>query len=339
MGVKVRQKKLSDGSIALYLDIYHKGSRKKEWLNLYLTKDKMRNRESLHVAETRCAQRQIELAAAPSGVAPTFKRKGNFVQFFEDCSKTKNRSWNTVLLYLTEFTGGSLSFDAINNKWLEDFQKFLLKSVSPNSASTYYNKIKAALELATRDGMYTVNPAKTVKPLHQKSAERIFLTIDEVRLLSETPCNDTEVKRAFLFSCFTGLRLSDVKALRWGNVLNDRLHFKQKKTGGQEYLPISKSAQALLGASGEKQQLVFRLPKSEWGIWDNVVKWGEKAGIEKHISFHTSRHTFATLALSNNVDLYTVSKLLGHSSIAHTQIYAKVVDKQKRQAVDLLPEL
>ena len=68
-------------------------------------------------------------------------------------------------------------------------------------------------------------------------------------------------------------------------------------------------------------------------------KWVADAGINKHISFHCSRHTFATLMLAKGADLYTVSKLLGHTNITNTQIYAKVVNEAKMKALDLLPSL
>ena len=72
----------------------------------------------------------------------------------------------------------------------------------------------------------------------------------------------------------------------------------------------------------------------------NVIKpWCKHAGIDKRVSFHTARHTFATLALTQGVDLYTVSKLLGHKTIQATQIYAKIVDEKKKAAMELLPTI
>ena len=79
---------------------------------------------------------------------------------------------------------------------------------------------------------------------------------------------------------------------------------------------------------------------SNASLSDNLRKWTKMAGIHnKHVSFHVARHTFATLELSLGVDLYTVSKLLGHTNISTTQVYAKVVDKQKEHAVGLMDKL
>jgi len=70
-----------------------------------------------------------------------------------------------------------------------------------------------------------------------------------------------------------------------------------------------------------------------------LKKWAKEAGINKNLSSHVARHSFATMALSSGADLYTVSKLLGHRNIATTQIYAKIIDKKKEEAVDMLPPL
>ena len=70
-----------------------------------------------------------------------------------------------------------------------------------------------------------------------------------------------------------------------------------------------------------------------------LKEWGVESGVGKEITFHASRHTFATLALTYGADIYTVSKLLGHHSIKTTQIYAEVVDEKKVKAVDLIPEV
>lgn len=339
MAITIRKKKLANDTMALYLDIYVQGTRRRQHLNLFLTKDRNQNREAMRIAETLRAQKELELAALPTGLAPTFKRRGNFIQFFEELAASKNRTWMTVLIYLKDFAGESVSFESIDKTWLERFQDHLTVEVSENSASTYYNKICAALEIATNDGIYPRNPSKGARKLKQRPAERVFLTIDEIRLLAATPCDDETVKQAFLFSCFSGLRLSDVSRLRWSQVHGNQIHFTQKKTGAQEYLPLSPAALNIIASQPKKGTLIFEMSPSSWYIWNVVTRWSKSAGIGKHISFHNSRHTFATLALTNNVDIYTVSKLLGHTDIRNTQIYAKVIDKRKQEAVNLLPNL
>lgn len=164
--------------------------------------------------------------------------------------------------------------------------------------------------------------------------------------MSYTECLNSEVKRAFLFACYTGLRFSDLKKLTWGKIQPEngrhKLQYRQKKTGGFEYFPLSETANKLLKDDSNiinfPNKQVFKLPVLRY--YNYVLKqWAKKAGIGKHLSSHVARHTFATLALTNGVDLYTVSKLLGHRDIAATQIYAKIIDKKKEEAVDMLPPL
>lgn len=171
----------------------------------------------------------------------------------------------------------------------------------------------------------------------------MYLTIEELQKLVQTDMAYPELRRAFLFSCLTGLRRSDIAKLTWGEVHQQgafvRLIFKQKKTGGQEYLDINEQAAELLGVRGKPQDLVF--PYMISPDWQNSIiqQWVYKAGINKKISFHCGRHTFAVMMLDLGTDLYTLSKLLGHKSISTTQIYAKVLDKNKQAAVSSIPSI
>jgi len=183
------------------------------------------------------------------------------------------------------------------------------------------------------------NPFAGVEHVKPKETERAFLTIEELRQLAAAECRYPEVKRAFLFSSFSGLRISDVRRLTWSNVRNGKLEFRQKKTDGVEYLPLSEQARRLLGENGVSEQHVFNLPRSLWTIEKVLRAWAREASIDKHLTFHVSRHTFATMALSHDVDLFTVSKLLGHKDISTTQIYARIIDKKMQEAVSRLPEI
>ena len=171
----------------------------------------------------------------------------------------------------------------------------------------------------------------------------MYLTIDEVRKLAQTPCRSEEVKTAFLFSCLTGLRRSDIAKLTWGEVHQQgeftRIIFRQKKTGGQEYLDITKQAAALMGERGADDERVFKWFNSPGSTNDIIRVWVANAGINKDITFHCGRHTFATMMLDLGADIYTVSKLLGHADISTTQIYAKVLDKKKQAAVAAIPDV
>ena len=174
---------------------------------------------------------------------------------------------------------------------------------------------------------------------------RQYLTMEEVKKLVATDCKYPQLKRAFLFGCFTGLRKSDIMKLTWGEVQTfdgyTRLVFKQKKTGGQEYLDIPKVADEYIGERGDAKSidLVFPLFKYSSETSLELRRWAMQAGITKDFTFHCSRHTFAVLLLNSGADIYTVSKLLGHHELQTTQIYAHVLDKKKQDAVTIISNL
>ena len=114
--------------------------------------------------------------------------------------------------------------------------------------------------------------------------------------------------------------------------------FHQKKTGGLEYLDITKQAADLLGEPAQPDDHVFSLPSPTYTN-ANLRIWASRAGINKHLTFHSGRHTFAVMMLTLGVGLYTVSKLLGHRDIKTTQIYARIVDSKKQEAVDIIPKI
>ena len=154
-----------------------------------------------------------------------------------------------------------------------------------------------------------------------------------------TECSHEIVKRAFMFSCYCGLRLSDVYALKWKDLVRDgdiwRVGIVMKKTATPNYLPLSKQATAWMpgrGDAADSNNVFARLPKGQY-LNDLIKAWAKEAGLSKHVTFHTSRHTFATMLLTLGADLYTVSKLLGHANVKTTQIYGKIVDQKKDDAV------
>ena len=174
---------------------------------------------------------------------------------------------------------------------------------------------------------------------------REYLTIEELKRLASTECLYPEVGRAFLFSCLTGLRRSDIVKLTWGEVSTlagrTRLIYRQKKTRSQEYLDITAQAAELLGERGDAgpDDLVFDSIYHPQRTIDILRGWAAMAGIDKNITFHSGRHTFAVMMLTLGTDIYTVSKLLGHRSLQTTQIYAKIVDAKKQEAVDNIPQI
>jgi integrase len=254
-----------------------------------------------------------------------------------------------MLKHLKAYCDQQTTFRDIDSNFIEGFKDYLqtkakTKSKTPlsrNSQSSYFNKFRASMSEAYDKGIINDNPAKRTKGIKQEDTHREYLTLDEIRSLAKTECKHSVLKRAFIFSCLTGMRWSDINKLTWSEVHQEndgwRIIFRQKKTRGQEYLDISPEAIPYLGEPSTQEERVFVGLK--YSGWYNIElqRWIMRAGITKNITFHCGRHTFAVLMLELENDIYTVSKLLGHRDLKTTQVYAKIIDEKKRQAVNRIP--
>lgn len=185
---------------------------------------------------------------------------------------------------------------------MEAFRTFLMSApqgggksgtLSQNTASTYFSIFKVSLKQAFIDGYLTIDISAKVKGIQEQESRREFLTVEELNSLAQAPC-DPLLKRAALFSALTGIRHCDIQKLKWSEVeeFNGgyRLNFTQQKTKGVEYMSISEQAFELCGERQDGDLLVFAgLTDPSW-INRPVKKWGEAAGIKKHITFHLGRH-------------------------------------------------
>lgn len=259
-------------------------------------------------------------------------------------------NWTRVGKLLSIFSEGKpIPFRKINVKLLEDLKLFMLTApqggnkkgtLSQNSAATYFSIVKAGLHRAFIDEYLTVDIAAKVKGISELKVKRETLTLEEAELLAQTPCENEVLKRAFFFAILTGIRLCDIHELTWGEIQKTstgwRVDFTQRKTHVVDYLPINEQAYSLCGEPGEHDQQIFAgLTGSSW-ISRPLKKWIAASGIKKHITFHCSRHTFATLQLENGTDIFVVKGMLGHTNVKTTQIYAHIVDKSKRNAAEVL---
>lgn len=282
----------------------------------------------------------------------------NFIEYFEHEIKRRHKvnsdsiriNWNRVCeLIKIHANSDVIPFSRIDLKYIEDFKQFMLTApqggkkkgiVSRNTAVTYFFIFKAALKQAFIDGYLTIDLSAKVKGIPEQESRREYLTLDELNTLASTECDRPIIKRAALFSALTGMRHVDIQKLKWKEIVRDgdhwRVNFTQQKTKGVEYTPISEQAYLLCGNRLDGERLVFEgLPAPSW-ISDPLARWIKAAGITKHITFHCFRHTFATLQLANGTDIYTVSKMLGHTNVRTTQIYTKVVDAKKESAADAI---
>jgi integrase len=379
--IKVRYKTLANGNRSIYLDYYSEGKRKYDFLRLYLVPetspiDKVQNREMLNLANSIKSARIVELQNGVNGFSySNVKQKARLIDFIRDLANEKrqaagavrgqHQSYDILVKRLVEYSGEQTVFKQVTKEFCVGFLEYL--NAAPNkvyrpggsemftsgllSENTKYCYIKVftvALNRAVREGILPNNPlsllSKQERPKRQLD-NREYLTIDEVRQLVKTPCRKPIVKSAFLFSCFSGLRYSDITALTWDRLQADNegktvVRYTQKKTAKPENLQLSDEALKFLPdrAGADAKDRIF--PLSNNGYTNETVKsWILAAGITKRITFHVGRHTNATLLLSLGVPIETVSKLLGHSDIQTTQIYAKVIDKNKRAAVSKLDGL
>lgn len=377
INVTLRKKKLKSGKLSLYLDFYPPildnktgKSTRREFLGLHIFEkpkslfDKKENEELLKIANSILLKRKTELLKPEVYSAYELERLKQkelseqcFIQYFKKQVKKKTgtnySNWVSTLSYLEEYSGGYLQFELINLEFLEGFKVFLLNTkskrssrakLSQNTASSYFNKIKAALREAYKNGYLLKDINAQVESIKEAEVRREFLTIEELNSLIKTPCNDMLLKRAALFSALTGLRFSDIKKLTWKELefINEQgyfINYEQQKTKGVEVLPIGEQAYQLTeGVINPKdmpqnKQVFEGLTYSAYRN-KHLHQWLGAAGITKEITFHNFRHSFATLQLSKGTDIYTVSKMLGHKSIKTTQIYGKVVNQLKREATE-----
>ena len=354
--VKIRERKRASGDTYLFLDIYNKGERKQESTGLYYSPKSNNKRDIKLRAEILRKEREKEL---DSGYLGDSKREIDFISYFKDHNESRgyenaDNPYYCALKRLEKFVEGKnikTTFDRLefNSKFFEEFVSYLLANVSRNSAWTYFNKVKAVLNKAIRERIILNSPVKNLK-ISWQEVEKVYVTLEEIKQLINVPCKYPHIKFAFLFSCYTGLRLSDIRKLKWNDIKKDSkdsfvLHFRQKKTTGFEYFPLSQTALNLIYATIEDKKIIphpetfiFNLPYIS-KIERTLSSWMKKAEINKHITFNSGRHSFAVNSLSLDVDIFTVSKLLGHRDLKTTMVYAKVVDQKKQQAVDRLPSL
>jgi len=280
------------------------------------------------------------------------KGKLSFISYYEQqMDKRKGNNYNVWLSaynYLKTFADGRLIFANLDEKFCNEYRDYLLTAkskrrhtttLSQNTAHSYFNKFKATLKQAFKDKLLMYDLNALITPIKQADTKRVFLSLEEVNLLIKAECLNPLLKRASLFSILTGLRFSDIEKLKWSEIIcnsenNYSIEFQQKKVSRHEYLPISIQAYNLLGDPKEQEEKVFDGLK--YSAYQNqiLLKWARAAGITKHITFHSFRHTYATLQLSEKTDIITISKMLGHKDLKTTLIYAKVVNESKREATN-----
>ncbi len=366
--VFLRDKAIAKGRKSLYLDFYpavvHPGTgqqTRREFLGLYLYSktaspmESQHNKETKALAESIRAKRQLEIQNGQYGVASDTKKKTDFIAFFRQLADKRFSSegnygnWSSAYNYLTDYFAHGLTVGDLTQERIEGFKEYLIEEtdLAQNSKAAYFSKFKAAIKQAFMDGLLREDLGKRVPAILQEETKREFVTIEELQTLAKTACDIPVIKNAFIFSALTGLRLSDVRKLTWGEVQGSEegghfIRFAQQKTKGQETVTLALPVLKFMGERRDKSQPVFPELPEKIGGWQaaKMTQWFMRAGIDrKKLTFHCARHSFATIQLTLGTDIYTVSKLLGHKELKTTQIYAKVVDQKKTDAINRMNSL
>ena len=351
MAVNLRKKYYGKESVSkknrpyrFQLDYSHQGKRVRETIKdvEFLPSDtKEIRKQKERIINKIKADLEIDLANQSNGLIRRQFKKASFIKYFQSIADTKNPntkgSWDNTLKHIEEFHGTKLKFEDVNERWLERFSDYLNKKLSQNSARTYLQKVNTALKQAVKQKIIINNPYDYVSKLKKEEKEMVYLTKDEVQEIINTEFFDNEVKNAFLFGCYTGLRFSDITSLKWSNIKDNQIQLTQTKTKGAVYIPLNSNAERVLTLQSNTTTNIFKLSRHNSSVNRTLKKLIDKTSVDKDVSFHTSRHTFATLLISSGVNVFTVSKLLGHKDIESTLVYAKVISEEKEKAVKSMP--
>ena len=378
MKVEIKERALKGGNRGLYLEYYEKGFRKRENLHLYLIPEDAPNAKGIN---KRTYLKAMAVRSDRILNPPEFGKKpedgidctttwlewcDEYIRYSAECGngesamrhkRTARKRIGEYLertdkadILLKDVTSEVVSglYDYMRNDYRNPGQiKVREGKLSEYSLLHFGQTVNAIFNKALREGRIGYNPLRGLNKLERFKApdkHREYLTPDELeRFLAVKTAAETEhqVQTAFGFSCMTGLRLGDVRRLRWGDIkpMGDgwAVSIVQQKTGSPVTVPLNNLALSLLPARPENDdQNVFHLPRESGRVTKHIRNIRDKAGITgKELTYHCSRHTAATLAISAGAELYSVSKILGHKNLVSTQVYAKVNLEKKIEAVNL----
>ena len=378
MKVEIKERALKGENRGLYLEYYEKGFRKRENLHLYLIPEDAPNAKGIN---KRTYLKAMAVRSDRILNPPEFGKKpedgidctttwlewcDDYIRYSASCGngrsamQHKNSVRKRIGEYLdrigrtdillkdvtTEVISGL--YDYMRNDYRNPGQiKVRDGRLADYTLRHFGETVNALFNKALREGRIGYNPLRglnTLERFHAPDKHREYLTPEELKLfLAVETTTETEhhVQTAFGFSCMTGLRLGDVRRLRWGDIKpmgeGWAVSIVQQKTGNPVTVPLNGLALSLLPPRPENDdENVFRLPGKSGKVTKYVRSIRDKAGITgKELTFHCSRHTAATLAISAGAELYSVSKILGHRNLVSTQVYAKVNLEKKIEAVNL----
>lgn len=283
-----------------------------------------------------------------------FSRRLDFIEYFEYkiryrkskmlISEGSARINRSTYKRLKQYQS-SIMFHEIDRVFLEEFAAWL-KIEKENEDSTIWGRIKdvkAYLQLADEDGIgvnedfrkySNKSPAGRITFLDQKEID-ILVMLYNSRRLGITP---QKVLRAFLFSCFTGLRISDIQAANWAWVdINNTMRFvpkKGQKRNREISFPLTDVALSLI----ERRTGAFFDIPTDQEVNRTLKEIAAEAGIKKHLTFHVARHSFATHYYRETNDIISLQHILGHSKLETTMVYVHLREEDKLNGMNKLAE-
>lgn len=347
--VTLRQRLLPSGKITLYLDYYPairnpktNKSQRHEYMGIYLYGNPANrvqrefNQTMLEKAEIIRCRRQEQVINRQFGFIDHSQQREDFLAYFEDVTKKRYQKWKIVYMHFHKFTGGKCTFGEVTVDLCTKFREYLLnanqlrhkkKKVSRNSAAGYFSTFRALLKQAYKERLITENINDYLDYIEWEEVDREFLTQDELIQLAQTPCKHDVLRRASLFSCLTGLRISDIENLRWEHIqpipaIGLCIVITIQKTRTPVKLPLCDESIELMGNRGSGK--VFKGLKRSM-IGKPLKDWITASGISKHITFHCFRHTYSTLQFAANSNPYAVQQSMCHKDIGTTMRYTHEV--------------
>lgn len=342
MKVKLRYRCLKSGRKSLYLDYYWQGKREREFLNLSLSDDKERNKEILEYATQIKNQRENQLISGEYQL----KTKAKAINLIDILNLKKGANFSFIKKQLIKFRGEVIYCKKIDGSFINGFREYLLTGagLKQNSARQYFGVFKQIVRELIDKNLIQENILRFFKPIKFHKHQRIYLEIPDLQKLSnlkDLEHRDAEYLRMFLFCCFTGIRYNDAVHLKLKNIEDGFLKIIMRKTKEPLSIPLNRTAENLLTSNKlyDFDGFLFdveRKYKASSLANFYLKKLCKLAGITKPVNWHTSRHTFAVVSIYTGSDIYTVSKLLGHTDVKTTQVYSQLIDSKKVEAVNRL---
>ena len=355
--IKLRTRSIKGGMLSYYLD-YYPGYRdtitmktiRHESLGIYIYKNPSNLREK-HFNEVMTEKAEaIRCRRFESVVNERYdffdrsKMEGDFLAYFNLILQNKDQKWKIVYKHFSNYVGGKCKCEEVDFDLCNKFRDYLLKAKNLrtgkpliiNSVAGYWATFRGFINIAYRDKMIRTNPNDYLDKIKTVPVSKQSLSLEELRKLYRTPCEIDILKKASIFACLTGMRRSDIINLKWENIKEyadggKYVEFYAQKTKARNMIPISDEAYKLI-SQGRKTINGHVFEGFEIIMAQHPLKdWLKKAGIKKRITFHSFRHTFASLQVELGTDLYTVQQLLAHKSVTTTQIYACHADPKRRE--------